>query len=725
MADLGFFSPLLSRMRTAGKFVSPFHQHITSFRACMVIAQNIAALDVGFWSGPPRDTEREQIPMPTDLERLLDRPNPDIRSREEFIILTVLHLLLTGEAWQVLLDNVGRVVTDADAKPRFLLVKCKQEVRHASEKTATTTPIKSKSLLNKTGWFDAATDLVLPDEGALQSKLPNPTPGQQHRGFSPAQVGKTEIETDWMSAVYQNAYIKNGAEPQGYLSTKQGMGGNIRTALRQSWDQRHKGPFKAGRVAVLSHGLEYKRTGDNHQEMQYLEGRKFSREQNSILWGVPESELGYTSDTKYLNGISGNDAMWAQVFLPLMRLVEAAWNDPFYGIARRYSNPRTDKRAWMGFDRTRVKAIMDRIADKMDQADKLFRMGVKVDDINRRLSLGLPSNPGVSDVPMFPLQFAPAEMIIDGDYAPEQQGSNGQNSGDKKTIEDIIAAAVKAATPQPYRERWVSRAAMIRSIVDDIESARRQMEPLAAKEAARYAFEYREAQLAKIDAVFGESYRAATVAARAEDDPDATDAAIQALVASVLLSQTEWEDRVAERFAPILENGVRLGAGTVSVELGGLNFFDIQAPAVKDMLVGMADDVRSIESTIRRNLKRTLIEGIIGNETVPELKDRVGTVMNTTTKRAKAIARTEAGTAINGGRYAAQKAEGVWGTEWHSGLTDATRDSHRSVHGEVRKHGKTFSNGLRFPLEPGATASEVVNCLCLAITVEEDEKPKE
>ena len=50
--------------------------------------------------------------------------------------------------------------------------------------------------------------------------------------------------------------------------------------------------------------------------------------------------------------------------------------------------------------------------------------------------------------------------------------------------------------------------------------------------------------------------------------------------------------------------------------------------------------------------------------------------------------------------------------QWDSTLDGKTRDSHRSVDGEIRELDEKFSNNLLYPADPKGRASEVINCRC-------------
>lgn len=88
--------------------------------------------------------------------------------------------------------------------------------------------------------------------------------------------------------------------------------------------------------------------------------------------------------------------------------------------------------------------------------------------------------------------------------------------------------------------------------------------------------------------------------------------------------------------------------------------------------------------------------------------------------RGETIARTESGAAaMEAQREAYQQqidagaiAEGQVRRVWVSARDFRTRDSHAAVHRESVGFNERFSNGLLYPLEPGAPAAEVINCRC-------------
>jgi hypothetical protein len=134
--------------------------------------------------------------------------------------------------------------------------------------------------------------------------------------------------------------------------------------------------------------------------------------------------------------------------------------------------------------------------------------------------------------------------------------------------------------------------------------------------------------------------------------------------------------------------------------------------------------VIKVSQTTRDHILRVLEEATVegwSNEQIiqriwesPEAREEVR-------NRARKIVRTETVRAANYGvLLGADKYEYEIEKEWLSVNDNRTRTSHRhgsGVDGERRDPEGTFSNGLRFPGDPAAPASETINCRCRIVMV--------
>lgn len=119
----------------------------------------------------------------------------------------------------------------------------------------------------------------------------------------------------------------------------------------------------------------------------------------------------------------------------------------------------------------------------------------------------------------------------------------------------------------------------------------------------------------------------------------------------------------------------------------------------------------------KQQIQSVMLQGILQGESIPNLARRLAaSVADSDYKAAVRNARTMTTGAENAGRvvsYDRAKQLGIdVKQQWRATHDNRTRHTHRLVDGEIREVGEVFSNGCRFPGDPGAEPSEVYNCRC-------------
>lgn len=130
------------------------------------------------------------------------------------------------------------------------------------------------------------------------------------------------------------------------------------------------------------------------------------------------------------------------------------------------------------------------------------------------------------------------------------------------------------------------------------------------------------------------------------------------------------------------------------------------------------------EKAILTQLQVELEKSIKAKEGRKGLVQRLQKVLGENTTRAQTIAQTERTRALNGKRYAEalkkyrDKLKGGTITtkpkfQWVDPRTaKVPRHQHVAISGTVRPVGEEFLPGLRYPGDPNAPASQVINCHC-------------
>lgn len=131
--------------------------------------------------------------------------------------------------------------------------------------------------------------MTIPFEQMIHFKDFNPN--NWYRGFGTVRPADKAVATDEFAATYNQTFFYNSAMPAGALKTDQTMTDEQQEQLRDQWEAVHRGEKKAWKVAILWAGLEWQDIGMNRKEMDFIEGRRLSRDEIMAMFRVPKPLL--------------------------------------------------------------------------------------------------------------------------------------------------------------------------------------------------------------------------------------------------------------------------------------------------------------------------------------------------------------------------------------------------------------------------------------------------
>jgi hypothetical protein len=158
-------------------------------------------------------------------------------------------------------------------------------------------------------------------------------------------------------------------------------------------------------------------------------------------------------------------------------------------------------------------------------------------------------------------------------------------------------------------------------------------------------------------------------------------------------------------------------------ELGDISAWLGTAPeGHRDIVLDRLGDAVKVNDTIRTQISDSLRRALGDNAgaqpitIAAQLRSEVSQVFDNAMTRANTIARTELGAVMSDYRHSIMKANGVKKVRWVSAHDAHVRPTHdeADAFGPVT-FGDKFPNGLKQPHEPGASASEVINCRCIIV----------
>lgn len=255
------------------------------YKAVATIAKSAALVPLHVYQEVGED--REEVAN-HPLEVLLRRPN-NYQSQYEFMEATFGSLLLNGNAfWYVRPTLAGTGGELHTLRPDRMRV-----VPHETEYVA--------------GYlYEIEGNKVSFDrEEVLHFKLYGP--GSDYLGLSPIEALAYAIAND-TEAQERNYYRqKNNARADGVFSTDQELDENDAARLRREWERAHKGSENVGKVGWLWGGFKWQAMSLTPEEMQFIEGRKLSREE---VWQIYDIPMGMWSE----NATEANAKVGLQVY---------------------------------------------------------------------------------------------------------------------------------------------------------------------------------------------------------------------------------------------------------------------------------------------------------------------------------------------------------------------------------------------------------------------------
>lgn len=230
----------------------------------------------------------------------------------------------------------------------------------------------------------------------------------------------------------------------------------------------------------------------------------------------------------------------------------------------------------------------------------------------------------------------------------------------------------------------------------------------------------------------GEILRFMEGAAKTRAEGDLPGEFLRELEKFLIAAEARWSELLDKQTAGVYREIFRAASADMMEELGKVGFVDMGDPAVAKFMAEKAVKIKGVSDTVIEGIRKTLAEGVVEQDNLVELQDRVRDVFRAGNSRAQTIAQTETSQATNGARQLVMEQEGVKQQEWMTSedafVRDETGDrkngpaNHRELDGKVVPVGASFVDGIRlhYPSDPAAPAQWVVNCRCLAAPVLED-----
>lgn len=705
----------------------PFSNHSTTYACMTIISQAMASVPYRMYLEQP---DEDGLPIAVKEDPLLDLladPYPGIYADFcQFIETIALYLEAAGNAW-IMPD-----LPNSRGLPRSLLALGVQHVspnyEHASGKFVSWSVKIGKVAFN------------VPGDALIHLKYTDPASQNQIMGIGPLQAAMKSIRADIARQVFDEKFFLNGSSPSLKLTftppetrpddiflTEEQMR-QIRMGIEDQWG----GPRNIHKVAIVHGGMQLEELGLSQKEMDFVEGRKWSRQEIAACFRVPVPLLNdFQGAGLSRDGVeSAQRMLFENNIVPKINRLSSVLQKT---LVRTYSPGKV-----AGFAIDEIPAMREDMGEKADIAYKFFTMGWPINQINRVLKLGFESVEWGDDwlvannlVPARMLAGEQASMAmvmglgdpagLGDDLLLEDQLNGATDDAvmddeekDQKEIDDAVEAAKKKKKKDKAVEKAVgeksfkgkTRSARRAKQADDFERMVVPLEHAFYRKLHNFFYALRKEMLAKVKKT-----------ARGANTRAVLDDLIDGIMFDVPKAQRTIETFARKHYQAAIELGIKSAALTVGEDPIGLD-----SHKMKTLLDTRVVQVRRIphdlEKTVRKllqtSLAETAMDGLTINQQAAALEDATKEVMTLTTSRANRIARTEMLSTVNEARALEYEEQGVEQHSWLSSQDDLVREGH-DIDYEVVVVGEPFSNGLRWPGDVLGGAADVVHCRCTTV----------
>ncbi len=208
-------------------------------------------------------------------------------------------------------------------------------------------------------------------------------PYDRLRGLSPLEAAQLSIDQDQLASQYNKAFFNNSALPGGVIEIEEEITDEQFNRMQAQFQEHHQGVSKAHMLAVLEGGAKYKQLVPSQKDMEFLNQKKWNRDEILSCFKVPKMELGIWDEANFSIAKIQAREFWVKNLLPKMKLIEyTLW-------AQLFSVTSTGK-IYADFDTSQIEALQAEVAEKIEMVFKLWQMGYPINVLNDRFGLRMP-----------------------------------------------------------------------------------------------------------------------------------------------------------------------------------------------------------------------------------------------------------------------------------------------------------------------------------------------
>ncbi len=142
------------------------------------------------------------------------------------------------------------------------------------------------------------------------------------KGLSRIEYAKQSLDYAKSTSTHGNNLFKNSAMPSGSFEMPGTLGDDSYNRLKNDLTNKYSGTANAGKPLLLEGGLTFKPLAISNSDAEWLESRKYNREEVASIFGVPVAMLNDASNTSYGNLEQKYLEFYTSTVFPLTTILE-------------------------------------------------------------------------------------------------------------------------------------------------------------------------------------------------------------------------------------------------------------------------------------------------------------------------------------------------------------------------------------------------------------------
>lgn len=605
-----------------------------AYRAISLITKNISSIK---WHVETAEGEKlEEHPV----TKLLRKPNPEQSGQSFFELIS---------AWQQL-SGEGHVKIVSDSKGIAELWPISPDRLKPIPSSENDMMVEGYAIRTDDGKTIVSPDYTLDNVFSFLFVDPaNPI-----RGIGALQVAAKAVDVDIDQQNWNKSAMQNRGILDGVFTFDKDLDFSAYATIKAKIKEMFSGSKNARDIGVIGSNAKYQRLSLTPAEMDFINSRKFNREEIFIIFGVPPQLAGAQDSSTYNNFTTSMRIFWEVTLIPILDDMRDTLNHALGGYL--------GEGLRINYDVSKVPALKQDLKERAEIAKIYSDMGVPVEQINAMLELGIPKYDG-----------------WDKSIRP------------KAVSESTEERAAKEADGLMLKKREAR----------EIKSESEKRDKLAKKSAKSIAKALSVQQVAAFKALKDGADISGAIA-------NSSDELEEAIRQSYVVTSAAFADSVM-----VDERGGALNFETRKIKPALmqdiLNVLEVEGIILTELSLINKGTVSGILSAV--------LDGEEEGKSITDIQQAIIDVGTFSPERALRIARTVTGAAQSIGQVEGAKSIGATHKTWiDSGFE--VREEHQVRNGEKVGINERFSAlfagspAPRYPLDPQAAAGDRINCRC-------------